>query len=82
MKKGRSMKRNVFLALMVAAPLAFAQAPAKDAAKPEPMKAAAKPMAEKPAAKKAVNPKRLEDARHCLEKQNNTDIIKCSEEYL
>ena len=82
MKKGRSMKRNVFLALMMAAPLAFAQAPMKDAAKPEPMKEAAKPMADKAAAKKGANPKRLEDARHCLEKQTSTEIIKCSEEYL
>ena len=29
-----------------------------------------------------TNPKRQEDARHCLEKASNTEIIKCSEEYL
>jgi len=31
---------------------------------------------------KKPNPKRQEDARHCLEKATNTEIIKCSEEYL
>jgi len=75
------MKHKLFLALIVAAPMAFAQAPAKEAAKPEPMKDAPKPAAVKAAAKKP-NPKRLEDARHCLEQPNNTAIIKCSEEYL
>ena len=44
------------------------------------------PVAEKkePArmASKRPNPKRQEDARHCLEKPSNTEIIKCSEEYL
>jgi hypothetical protein len=83
MKKGRPMKRNVFLALAMAAPLAFAQAPAptKEAAKPEPVKTADKPMAAKPATKK-FSPKRFEDARHCLEQPSNTAIIKCAEEYL
>ena len=76
------MKHKVFLALMIAAPMALAQAPAKEAAKPEPMKDAPKPAAVKAAAKKGANPKRFEDARHCLEKPTNTDIIKCSEEYL
>lgn len=33
-------------------------------------------------ASKKPNPKRQEDARHCLEKPTNTEIIKCSEEYL
>jgi hypothetical protein len=44
----------------------------------------------KPAAKEAKEAKkapvhtskRQEDARHCLEKGNNTDIIKCAEAYL
>ena len=35
----------------------------------------------KQAAKKP-SPKRLEDARHCLEQPSNTAIIKCAEEYL
>lgn len=75
------MKRNIFLALTLTAPLAFAQAPMKEAAKPEPMREAAKPMAVKQAAKKP-NPKRFEDARHCLEQPSNTAIIKCAEEFL
>jgi hypothetical protein len=33
-------------------------------------------------ASKKPNPKRQEDARHCLEKSTNAEIIKCSEEYL
>ena len=45
-----------------------------------------KPAAKEPAkeAKKAPvhTSKRQEDARHCLEKGNNTDIIKCAEAYL
>lgn len=49
--------------------------PAQEAAKPE-AKAPAKPIARK------NNPKRAEDARHCLEKTSNTDVIKCAEEYL
>jgi hypothetical protein len=44
------------------------------------------PVAEKkePArmASRKPNPKRQEDARHCLEKATNTEIIKCAEEYL
>jgi hypothetical protein len=31
---------------------------------------------------KKPNPRRQEDARHCLEKPTNTEIIKCAEEYL
>jgi hypothetical protein len=38
------------------------------------MQASAKP--------RKPNPKRGEDARHCLERPSNTEIIKCSEEYL
>ena len=51
----------------------------KPEAKPEPKpdaKAEHKPVAHKP------NPKRSEDARHCLDKTSNTEIIKCAEEYL
>jgi hypothetical protein len=55
------------------------------------MKEAAKPAAEpakesaKQAAAGAKMPKQRrwhEDARHCLERTNNTDIIKCAEEFL
>jgi hypothetical protein len=59
-----------------------AQEPAKpEVAKPE----AAKPEAAKPEAAKVAkkaNPRRQQDARHCLDKTNNTEIIKCAEAYL
>lgn len=46
--------------------------------------------AEKPTARKSKKPaiarksqsRRHEDARHCLERPTNTDIIKCAEAYL
>ena len=57
----------------------------KPAAPAEPAKPAAPVVAEtakpKPAVKKA-SPKRQEDARHCLEKASNEEIIKCAEAYL
>lgn len=74
------MKRIVvvMVALAFAAP-AWGQAsegekqpPAKEAEKKEPARMASK----KP------NPKRQEDARHCLERPTTTEIIKCAEEYL
>ena len=52
---------------------------------------AAKAPAEKPQAAKEAKPavasadrksRRNEDARHCLEKSSNTEIIKCAEAYL
>ncbi len=52
-----------------------AAAPA-DAAKPQAAEAPKATVARKP------NPRRFEDARHCLEKGNNTEIIKCAEVYL
>lgn len=85
------MKQLAFyLISLSAAALVWAQAPkepAKEPAKPEAMKEAAKPAAE-PAKQAAVGPKIPskrrwhEDARHCLERGNNTDIIKCAEEFL
>ncbi|MGQ0547829.1 MAG: hypothetical protein ACT4P3_21285 [Betaproteobacteria bacterium] len=69
------MKRMaIVLAFALAAPAwAQEQKPApKEPEKKEPAKMASK----KP------NPKRFEDARHCLEKPTSTEIIKCSEEYL
>jgi hypothetical protein len=82
------MKQMVFLIVWLVVGFAFpalAQEPAKDAAKPEPTKEAAKPMADKPkqAAAGPKKPRRWnEDARHCLERGSNTDIIKCAEEFL
>jgi hypothetical protein len=83
------MKRIVFLVLLSAAGAVAAQAPAPAAPQPEPIKAEpikpgpAKPEAAKPkaAAAKHTN-RRSEDARQCLDKATNTDIIKCAEEYL
>ena len=47
---------------------------------------AAKPQAQAAVSRSAVarkpNPRRFEDARHCLEKGSNTEIIKCAEVYL
>jgi hypothetical protein len=66
------MKRFVLLvALSLALPVC-----AQDK-KPE-----AKPAASKEAKKANPNPKRQADARHCLEKGDNTEIIKCAEAYL
>ena len=87
------MKHLMFSILVSFAAVAGAQAPAKEAAKPEPMKEAAKPEpiqeAAKPEAapaKKAASktgPRRWnEDARHCLERASNTEVIKCAEEFL
>jgi hypothetical protein len=83
------MKRIVFSVLLSAAGAVAAQAPAPAAPQPEPIKAEpikpgpAKPEAAKPkaAAAKHTN-RRSEDARQCLDKATNTDIIKCAEEYL
>jgi hypothetical protein len=76
------MKHIVFLAIVALAAPAWAQD--KPAAK-EPV-AKEKPAAEKQAAVGAPRiPKQRrwhEDARHCLERPTNTEIIKCAEEYL
>ena len=61
-----------------------AAAPAKPAAAQEaPKTEAPKAEAPKDKAPKKVHPaRRQEDARHCLEKASNTEIIKCAEAYL
>jgi hypothetical protein len=78
------MKHLVFSVLVSFAAVAGAQAPAKEAAKPEPMKEAAKPEAAptKKAASKTGPRRWNEDARHCLERASNTEVIKCAEEFL
>jgi len=76
------MKKLAFVAALALAGHVWAQAekPApKEAAKP-PAQEAVK--VEKPAPKKGSAAKRQEDARHCLEKATNTEIIKCAEAYL
>ncbi len=79
------MKHIAFLVMMVFAAAAFSQEkpPAKEeATKPEPMKEAAKPAPTKSAASRKAGRRWNEDARHCLEKASNTEVIKCAEEYL
>jgi hypothetical protein len=76
------MKQFIFFVIMTCATSAWAQEPAKEAATPEPKKEAAKP---EPAKQAVVMPRKRrwhEDARHCLERPTNTEIIKCAEEYL
>ena len=80
------MKHWAFLVLALFAAATMAQdkpAAAPDVAK-EPAKEAAKPAVSKSAAahKKGTPSRRTEDARHCLEKPSNTEVIKCAEEYL
>ena len=78
-------KTALILALAMAMP-AWAQdkpaQPAETSAAPQ-QPAAETPKAEAP--KKATAKKhsrRMEDARHCLDKPTNTEIIKCAEAYL
>jgi hypothetical protein len=77
--------RALIAAALLACGAALAQtdkAPAKPAAEPtaKPEATKPKPMARKRGHKN--NPKRSQDARHCLDKSSNTDIIKCAEAYL
>jgi hypothetical protein len=81
------MKNFAFFAVMAMSLTVFAQAqaPKPEPIKPEPIKAEApKAEAAKPKATKAAKHtnRRLEDARQCLERATNTEIIKCAEEYL
>ena len=87
------MKRMILLAILAVACSAGAQpAQKKEAAKPEAAPAAAeapkpaaepaKPQAQKPATMARKHQRRSGDARHCLERPNNTEIIKCAEAYL
>ena len=72
------MKHIVFFVMLGLALPAFGQA---QAPKPEP-KAEVKAASAKPAVARKASPKRQEDARHCLDRPTNTEIIKCAEEYL
>ena len=77
------MKQMIFWAIMILAAPAWAQD--KEPAKPEAGKPAAETKKQAAAAtpKKPGQPRRWnEDARHCLERPSNTEIIKCAEEYL
>jgi hypothetical protein len=88
------MKKIALLAALAFAASGWAQPakePAKEAAKPAAAQETAKPEAAQPEAAKPepqkrvakkANPRRQEDARHCLEKSTNTEVIKCAEAYL
>lgn len=80
--RGAAMKKVTLLACLALATAAWAQ----DGKKEEPKVAAqAEEKAESkpaPAAKRRFTQRRFQDARHCLQKDNNTDIIKCAEAYL
>lgn len=83
------MKRiltTAILAMAVSAAWGQARAPEAPAGKPAAAPAdAAKPRAAeapKSTVARKPNPRRFEDARHCLEKGTNTEIIKCAEVYL
>ena len=83
------MKKIALIAVLTLALPVWGQdaKPAAEPAKPAAPEAAPAPVAEAPEAKApkkvVVHPaKRQEDARHCLEKATNSEIIKCAEEYL
>lgn len=75
------MKQLIFLALASFALSVAAQAP-KEPAKPAAAKEATKPEPAKQAAAPRKPRRWNEDARHCLERGSNTEIIKCAEEFL
>ena len=77
------MKKVALIAALAIAAPAWSQ-DAKPPAEPAKPAAEAKAEAEapKPKVHRKVNPRRQEDARHCLEKGSNEEIIKCAEAYL
>ena len=83
------MKKIALIAALTFAAPAWSQEAKPPAEPAKPAAEAAAPAAQeapkpKAAARKVqVHPaKRQEDARHCLEKGSNTEIIKCAEAYL
>jgi hypothetical protein len=71
------MRKIVLLAGLALAAGAWAQDQ-----KQEPTRPAAEDKPKPAAVAKKASPKRHEDARHCLEKASNTEIIRCAEAYL
>ena len=77
------MKSLIAMICLAMAGAAWAQAPKPAAAEPaRPEAQPAKPAVQASAKPRKPNPKRSEDARHCLEKPSSTEVIKCAEEYL
>jgi hypothetical protein len=75
-----SMKWLVFLMSLALAAPAFAQQQKPAVEKPAAQKASKKPdLAKKSDSRHS---RRHEDARHCLERPTNVEIIKCAEAYL
>lgn len=78
-------KTALILALAIALP-AWAEDKPVEKAAPEKAAPAAPQESEKTEAPKKPmakrHPRRMEDARHCLDKPTNTEIIKCAEAYL
>lgn len=62
--------------------LAFAVSPALAQDKPAPKEPAKPAVAVEKSAAVTKKSRRAEDARHCLEKASNTEVIKCAEAYL
>jgi hypothetical protein len=79
------MKPVLFLVLLAGLVLTgpVAAQDQKPAAKPEaPKTEAAKKERKKSSTMAASKAKRQQDARHCLQRPTNTEIIKCAEAYL
>lgn len=87
------MKKVIFLAALGFAAGALAQAVEKKAEAPQPeavktavqpeaLKAGEPAQAQLPRSAGKQHLRRSEDARHCLERPGNLEIIKCAEEYL
>jgi len=78
------VKKITFVLALAVATAAWGQqkeAAKPEAAKVEPPKVEA-PKVQKKKAAVANKTKRQQDARHCLQRGDNTAIIKCAEEYL
>jgi hypothetical protein len=85
------MKRAILLPALVSVPLLFAAAPAfaqtltleplEPGVAPDSPKVESRPKA-KPVSRSRRMGRANADARHCLDLQSNTAIIKCAERYL
>ena len=79
------MKNITFVMALALATAAWGQqkeAPKPEAPKAEAPKVEAAPKAVQKKAARKSSAKRQQDARHCLQRGDNTAIIKCAEEYL
>lgn len=76
------MRTIVVLAALAVAWTAWAQEQKKEEAKPAAQVEESSKTKPAPVAKRRFTPRRFQDARHCLDKGDNTEIIKCAEAYL